>query len=151
MTITKSIQSWLRKTNIRPTNWLYALSKFWKMCRWKENMSMQSPFLSTSAFFLTQTEEESTIQTWRAAVWAMGTPGYQSKRKRTLQPMHGSFVVRARLSKVPTMCRKPVKQPTSEPTMNARTLMDELQPIEENDWKESSEDIATTVKEAMPS
>jgi hypothetical protein len=35
--------------------------------------------------------------------------------------------------------------------MNAQFPMYELQPAEENDWKESSEDIATTFKEAMPS
>jgi hypothetical protein len=29
--------------------------------------------------------------------------------------------------------------------------MDELQPVEENDQKESSEGVATAVKEAMPS
>ncbi len=35
--------------------------------------------------------------------------------------------------------------------MNAQTPMDELQPVEENDWKESSEDIVRTVKVAISS
>jgi hypothetical protein len=139
VTITKSIQSWLRKTNIRPKKWAYTLPKFWKTCCWKENMSAQSAFLPMSVFTWTQTEEESRV-----------TPRYQSKRNRMLLPTHGLFVIRVILLKRPTPCRKPSKWPTRELTMNAQTPIDELQPDEENDWKECHADIATTVKEAIP-
>ncbi len=80
---------------------------------------------------------------------ATSAPGNQTIRDQTLTLTSGSSLIRARLLNMPPPRREPAIRPTSKPIKNTLAPKDVLQAIEEDDGKENSEDIATTVIEAM--
>ncbi len=79
----------------------------------------------------------------------MLAPGNQTIRDRTSTLTSGSPVIRGRRLNMPPPRSEPAILPTCEPTKNACTPKDVMQAVEEDDRKENSEDIVTTVIETL--
>ena len=76
-------------------------------------------------------------------------PGNQTIRDRTSTLTSGSPVIRVRRLNMPPPRSEPAICPTHEPNKNACTPKDVMQVVEEDDRKENSEDIVTTVIETL--